>query len=358
MDDNRYVLLITRSLTTGGAERVMAILANGLADMGVNVTLAVMQNKERTYYVNEKVNLVQFDCESRNKIVNSFYRLIKLRKLIKNHQAKTVVAFVHIINFYSLIAALGLKKNVIVSERADASKNKQWYLKWGRKILYPLAYKIVFQTQEAREFFPASIRNKGVVIANPVSPKLPERYEGKRENIVVAVGRLTEQKNFKMTLDAFSMLRSEFRDLQLHIYGEGPYRTKIEEYASSLGISEKVKLLGYVKNIPDKISKAEVYVSSSDYEGISNSMIEAMAVGVPSVVTDCPVGGARMIVNNNENGVLIPVGDTKALYEGMKKILSDKVFANKMSKNAVKIRDTYSVESICKQWNDIIVWDR
>ena len=111
---------------------------------------------------------------------------------------------------------------------------------------------------------------------------------------------------------------------------------------------------GFSDNIYDEMNKSAMFVLSSDYEGISNSMLEALAMGLPSVVTDCPVGGAKMVIENNINGILVPVGDVQSMFEGMKKILDDKGFAKKLSKNAIKIRDKYPVDKIAKMWLDVM----
>ena len=97
-----------------------------------------------------------------------------------------------------------------------------------------------------------------------------------------------------------------------------------------------------------------MFVSSSDFEGMSNSMLEAMALGLPCVCTDCPAGGARAVIKDGENGLLTPVGDSHALYLAMKKVAENPELAAKLSKNSVKIREEQSVDKIIKKWMELI----
>ena len=347
------VLLVNRRLSVGGSERVMTLLANGMAEAGISVDMVVMQNMERTYTVSDKVNIIQFDFDKFNPVKKAVKRLSELRRIMKKGNYNGVISFMHIINFYTLIAGVGVK-NIAVSERADPRKAVTLPIKWGRKLLYPRADKLVFQTEDAKSCFPKKIQKKGYIIPNPIDSDLPEPYKGERTKEIVAVGRFTTQKNFKMSVDAFEMLHKEFPEYKLVIYGDGPLKSEIAEYVKSKNLEGFVDFPGFVKNVTDKISKASVYISSSDFEGISNSMLEALAMGIPSVVTDCPVGGARMTIKNNENGILIPVGDTKALYEGIKKILTDKKFADRLSENSCKIRQELSIEKIVNRWLEVI----
>lgn len=351
--DIKKVLLVNRRLSVGGSERVMTLLANGLADAGISVDMVVMQNMKRTYQVSDRVNVIQFDFDQYNPVKKTIKRLTELRKLMKKGSYDTVISFMHIINFYTLLAGVGIK-NIVVSERADPRQPAGLPIRLGRRFLYPCAEKLVFQTEDAKSFFPKNIQKKGYIIPNPINNNLPQPYTGERDKEIVAFGRFTAQKNFKMAIDAFKLLHKDFPEYRLVIYGEGPLEKEIKEHIQSTGLEAFISLPGFQQNIIEKIKKAGVYISSSDFEGISNSMLEALAMGIPSVCTDCPVGGAAMTIKNNENGILIPVGDTNALYEGMKRIIEDKEFADKLSENAVKIREELSIEKIVDKWLKVL----
>ena len=166
--------------------------------------------------------------------------------------------------------------------------------------------------------------------------------------------RLHPQKNLKMMIDAFAMLEGDYPEYKLVIYGEGVLRQELEDYIGKLNLEGKILLPGFTNNILSEISDCKVYLCSSDYEGISNSMLEAMGMGLPVIATDCPVGGARMMIDNNVNGVLVPVGDSKAMYKEMKRILDDSNFAENLSKHAFEIRNRLPIAKIAEQWLKIM----
>ena len=121
-----------------------------------------------------------------------------------------------------------------------------------------------------------------------------------------------------------------------------------------MNLDNVVCLSGFASDIHSKMRDAAMYVSSSDYEGISNSMLEALGMGLPTIVTDCPVGGARMIIQDGKNGILVKVGDTLAFYSAMKKVIEDKEFSKRISKEAVKVKELYPIERISERWIEII----
>jgi len=357
--ENKKVIFVNACLTGGGSERVMATLANHFADMGFQVTMILVRDKERTYEMSKKVNYVQITYKHKNLLYLLCKRLYEMRRIIKNSDAETVISFLTDINFFTILACFMLRKRVIISERAHPlllsyNTKKPLYIRILRRILYPLADAIVFQTEFAKECYPPSIKKKGYIIPNPISPSLPDVLEGQRKKVIVAAGRLSEEKNFSMLITAFYEVSKIHKDYKLIIYGRGHLLKDLKKQRNNLNLQDKVEFPGYVDNILERIKDASIYVSSSYFEGISNSMLEALAMGIPSICTDCPVGGAAMVIKNEVNGVLIPVGDVSALRDAMLKIIEDKEFSKELSEEAVKVRDHYHVSRICKKWMDVI----
>ena len=273
---------------------------------------------------------------------------------MREHSNATVLAFTKGTQYLIAIASFFTKNRIVVSERNDPYTTPS---KKSRRLLRDLAFskadKCVFQTADAKGFFSKEIQEKGIVIPNPINPDLPDRYIGDREKKIVAVGRLHPQKNFGLLIRAFSCIHKDYPEYKLVIYGRGNQENELRALISALDLNEYVELPGFSDDIYQDILKSSVYVSSSDYEGMSNSMLEALALGIPSVVTDCPIGGARMIIKNNVNGILVPVGDEKAMYDAIRRILSDKKFADMLSDEAYKIRADLPVEKIAREWLEL-----
>ena len=298
--------------------------------------------------------IIQFKHEKYNPIIKAFKRIMDLRHIMRKGKYDAVVVFMHVDGFYTIISQGFKKENLIISERNDPRRFKQLYVKIGRKLLYPLASKFVFQTEDAMNCFPENIRKKSYVISNPINENLPEPYTGERDKEVIAIGRLVSQKNFPMAINAFEKFYNKNPEYKFTIYGDGPLRESLEKTIKEKELENVINLPGFSKNIIEDIKKAGIYISSSDFEGISNAMLEAMAMGIPTVCTDCPIGGAKMTIKNNENGVLVPVGDEDALYRAMDKVANDSTFAKEISENAIKIREELSIDKILDKWIDVM----
>ena len=202
---------------------------------------------------------------------------------------------------------------------------------------------------------PESIQKKSSIIPNPLDTSLlPARYTGERDKRIVAAGRMSEVKNFPMLIRGFAEFHRSFPEYRLIIYGEGKQRPVLEQLCAELELEEFVSMPGFASNLTEKIVSASMYISTSNHEGISNSMLEALGMGIPTIVTDCPVGGARMFVKTDENGILIPMEDHAALVDAMTKIASDPEYAERISLNAEKIRKELSAEDISRKWLELL----
>lgn len=358
--NQKRIVFVTGSLADGGAEKVMSILASGCAELGADVTLAVVRDKKIIYTVSDKVKIVQFMDSGRNAI---FSRVWRLHKLLENSDADVVIPFLPIISLYTIIANVGVGKKVIMSERADprarlsyvARKDKIANFLMRKCGLFGLADWMVFQTPDAQAYYSKKIQMKSRIIPNPLdTEKLPVWYDGEREKRVVAAGRFSEEKNFPMLIGAFAQFHKLHPEYTLTIYGEGHLKKTYEEIIKRYGLEGSVSMPGFVSDLPEQMNKAGMYVSTSNHEGISNVMLEALGMGIPTIVTDCPVGGARMFIHTDENGILIPMNDTQALVEAMNHIVQESAYAEKLSVNAVKIREQLSAEKICAKWMELI----
>jgi glycosyltransferase involved in cell wall biosynthesis len=215
------------------------------------------------------------------------------------------------------------------------------------------------QTEDEKQFFENCFNNT-VVINNPVKENLPTPFGGERRKVIVNFCRIAKQKNIPLMINAFLEFHKTHPDYTLEIYGntvekrEDELKQEYIEMISALNATEFIKILPPRADIHAIIRDCSMFVSSSDYEGLSNSMLEALAIGMPCVCTDCLGGGAREMITDGENGLLVPMNDVTSLAEAMKKMADDKEFAKKCSENAAKVRKTHNVETISARWLDVI----
>lgn len=348
----KNIVFISVGLSGGGSERVMSVLANKFVDKGMKVTFLLLKYDKVDYQLDNRIKIKKFIFSEGKKIID---QIRFIRSEVKKRNNCTVISFFTYQSFITLIATLGLKCKVIVSERNDPRKtvaNRKVNL--IRNFLYRFSNNVVFQTRDAVSLFPNYIQKKSVVISNPLKENLPQHYIGKRSKRFVAFSRLNKQKNIYMMIDACKKVFSIYDEYYLDIYGVGELKNDLEEYVKICGLTNKVKFKGFKKNIHEEIIDATAFLSSSDYEGVSNSMIEAMAIGLPCICTDCPIGGARMFINHNENGFLVEVNNSDDMANYMKKIIENSYLRDIFSKNAIKIKKELSSDKITKEWMKLL----
>ena len=351
------ITLFIGSLSGGGAERVACNLANHLSGFGHQVEILTMAEDIPAEPLNDTIRHTPLlkKNERKNALLNNYKRFIRLRNYMKTGTADAYIVMLPI----TIALMLGLSHvtdaPIIVSERADPRR----YSSGMQKLLQKLSRRasgFVFQTAEARQWYVPYIDGvKNVIIPNAINPAfLRPEYSGVREKRIAAAGRLTEQKNFPLLIRAFAGIAADFPEHKLVIYGQGGLKEELAALAESLGISDRVEFPGYVKNMQEELEKAAMFVLSSDYEGMPNALMEAMALGLPCVSTDCGGGGARFLIEDGVNGLLVPVQDAPAMAEAMKAILSDPQKAAELGKNARKLQETLAPEKIYGQWESFI----
>lgn len=349
----KKVIFVTPNLANGGAEQVTSVLASALAEKEIDVEVVFMKDGADVYQLSSRVKRRSFYFGG-NRVSRIGGKIRRLRRLMKENEGAVFVAMLPFETFYTYLASFGLRIRVVYSLRNDPASMKSSLDHFIRKVIYPEASQIVFQTEEARAFFPERIQKKGVVIPNPVSTGLPIRYEGKRKREIVTIGRLKKQKNYPLLLQAFSDVNQKYPDWRLRIFGEGELEGELRALCMELGIENTVEFCGFRKNVVEEINRSGMFVMASDYEGISNAMLEAMASGVPCICTDCPSGGARMMIRDHENGILVPVGDRAGLAGAMVELIENPQLAERLSQKAVEIRKDLSAERIAEAWIRIL----
>lgn len=348
------LLFCLGSLGKGGAERVISNLCDNFQDKLEIVVVTTIISKN-SYSIPKKVKVLSLDKKevaASNFIQRNQKRMKALEEIIKIEKPDFIVSFLPEPSFRVLLLKDKYKIPTIVSVRNDPKVEYKGYLnKIMCKMLYPKADGFVFQTKEAQTYFSSKIQKKSVIIPNPINKEfLIEPYDGVREREIVTVGRLTEQKNQKLLIEAFSNIKEEFPDYTLSIYGDGHLKEELKNYIVSLHLENRVFLKGVVDNIKEEIYKKSLFVLPSDYEGMPNSLMEAMALGVPSISTDCPCGGPKFLMNEN-CGILVPTKDVASLSKAMRKVLNSEALQKEFSVNSSKyIKENLNPDIICEKW--------
>lgn len=351
------VLFYVNILSGGGAERVIANLANNFYEKGHEIIVVNTFPTEKEYHLNKDIKHLymesQKDCG--NVLKKNITRIGKLRKILKKEKPDVAVAFMREPNWRLVIASKGLKVKTIVSlrvtpEHEDGKFPKNFMLRYPFK----KADAVIFQTEHAQQYFDESIVKHSKIILNPIKNGIYDiNYKGERKNIVTA-GRLASTKNQLLLINAFSKVADTTED-KLLIYGEGECRQALQNRIDELRMNDKIILMGNSSNLHEEIKSAKVFVLSSDLEGLPNALMEAMALGLPCISTDCQGGGARMVIQDGKNGFIVPVGDTNALAEKIKYVLSlsDKE-RDEIGKSAKETAQGFRADVICKEWEEYI----
>ena len=358
----RKCLLLIPRMGSGGAERVMATIANNLC-RDHEVRIVSMTDAESFYRLEDLVEIVGLGqtVNRKNKLTTLFSVVtggvrvfFSLRREVKQWKPDVVLSFLQSSNCMAIILKmLGGKYRLVVSERGDPHVRTKLN-RWFEYHFYRKADAVVCQGKKVTEFFREKDRGNITVIPNPIAAEVvPPLFEGERRKTVVGVGRLDAQKNFPMLIRAFAALPENFGDYTLEIYGGGKDETKLQRIIDEAGLSERAFLMGVKQGVMHYIADTSLYVMSSDYEGFPNALVEAMATGLPVISTDFPTGVARDIVGE-KNGIVINTGDTEALTEAMSVLLSDEKKRAEMCAENRKIAQTLSEGTVMALWYKVL----
>lgn len=312
--------------------------------------IIVDNGEENSYFTYDEIEIISV-AKPHNPVLDFLYRAKEIRHYLKRYKPDIVLPFATQKNVSVLFAMLFTNQKIIISERNNPFRDpRSRYLRILRKLLYFTSDGFVFQTEEAKKFFSRGIQKRSCVIANPINSMLPDVWVGEREPRIVMVNRLDSQKNIKMGIAAFAQVLKKYPQYTLEIYGRGSLEDELRQYISEKNLNGKVILKGFCSNVTEQIRNAMIYILTSDYEGMSNSLMEAMALGLVCISTDDPNGGSRALINDGKNGLLIPVRDTKACIQALDRVLESDKLRDMLSRNAVKIRDNLSIKSVANKW--------
>jgi GalNAc-alpha-(1->4)-GalNAc-alpha-(1->3)-diNAcBac-PP-undecaprenol alpha-1,4-N-acetyl-D-galactosaminyltransferase len=355
---------VIHKISAGGAERILTLLANELCDRGWSVTLLTLDSGIEPPFF-ELHPRIKHRPLSLMREQGSFWKAVKihllrpwlLRCAIRKSNPDAVISFIDLMNILTLVATVGLKTPVIISERGNPAfsmMGKLWVLL--RKRFYKKASLLVVQTRAVLSYFPPSIQGKSRIIPNPVLvPDYtgPMERSGASPNTLMAMGRLSSEKGFDLLLKSFVPLSEKYPEWVLEVWGEGGQREFLESLCAELGLRERVRFPGLTKKHYKTMSQSDIFVLSSRNEGFPNVLGEAMACGLPVVSFDCPSGPAEMI-QDGVNGLLVPPENIQELTSALERLMVSEELRKKIGKQARKISQYYSLDKIVQAWEVLI----
>ncbi len=342
------IVFLLSNLSSGGAERTVAYLSSYLAKKGYDVTILLLQ-KEVFYTLHPDVKVEKLNIKSSFKTVLGKYtniaqRFIKTNNYLKRQKPDVVFCMLPNLAKFILKSHKKLGFKLITSERINPESSTE-----SARNLKISVFKesdgIVFQTIRAKDFYLDYIGDKGVVIHNAVGNDRVYNIEPAkvRKDKISAMGRLTSQKDYPLLINAFNNVIKKHPSYILEIFGNGPDKDKLVSLTESLGIKDKVIFKGSCEDAINQIADSKVYVMSSLFEGMPNALMEAMAVGLPCVSTDCP-NGPKELITDGENGLLVPISDEDAMTEAILRLIEDEDLSQKCSLGARKILETHHID--------------
>lgn len=352
------ILFLISSLRGGGAERVASTLCNYWAENKHDVTLVTLDGKQNDFFVSHP-RLKRYDLDSYTSSKNMFdkikanlSRLVRIRRIIKNNKPDVVLAFMDVSNVLATVACLGTGIPVVISERSYPPyfHDGDWFDRI-RRMVYQYSSAFVAQTNKIADWGREFLAHKPIaVIVNPLADKaLNSNLNTDRKNVILGMGRLHPDKGFDLLIEAFNLCYEHYPEWELHIAGIGREQPKLENMIQTLGLGDRVRLLGETDQPQALYAQAKIYVLSSRVEGFPNVLIEAMANGLPVTSFDCNSGPAD-IIENEINGLLVPPMQVDALALSMQRLMADENLRTNLGREAAKIRSKYILENISEQW--------
>lgn len=343
------ILFVISSIGIGGEARVLSILSRKMCEYGNEISIFTLSNTPRKEMpMDGRVNIIKSESDSDgNKLQKNLCRIKELKKLARTEKFDVAVGFASRAAIVTTISLKGIVP-VIVAERNDPRHSSKLF-QILRHTTYHFCNGGVFQTQRQYNIFPY-IRKK-VVIHNPLdASKLPDTSDRNPEKTVVSTSRLMPQKNLKLLIDAFTEASKNCTDYRLEMYGDGYLKDELEGYIESKSMSSKIKILPATPDILKIIVNKSIFVLSSDYEGFPNSLAEALAIGLPCISTDCPIGGPEEMIDSGKNGLLVKTGDVDELADALNMLMNDEKMRLELGEAARNIAKELDEDAITKQW--------
>jgi GalNAc-alpha-(1->4)-GalNAc-alpha-(1->3)-diNAcBac-PP-undecaprenol alpha-1,4-N-acetyl-D-galactosaminyltransferase len=352
------IAFLIASLANGGAEGVAAALCNTWQENGHQIDILTYQAESASVAYNlttgvnyHPLNLMKDSPSISHFALNNLWRVRKVRRQLKLIRPDILVAFVTDTNVIAIIAAKSLNIPVIISERVHPGAHQISGVRaLLRKHLYPLANRLIVQTNDIASWTKENLKVEAKVIPNPVDPlQFQSRKTRADKKRIIAIGRLTRQKGFDLLIEAFVPVSKQHPEWDLIIFGDGPERKLLAQQIESVKLSSRISLPGRSNEIETELAAADIYVHPARYEGFPNALLEALAAGLCCVVADCP-GGAGEIIQHGEFGLMVKTESVEKLTEAMEAVISDPTLRKSFADKASQAVRGFNLTDIAEKW--------
>ncbi|GAB5403620.1 MAG: glycosyltransferase family 4 protein [Aureliella sp.] len=355
--------LLIHALHGGGAERLMAQLASRWAERGAKVNLITWSAEETDAYpVHDDVmrcglGLVGQSSTPVHGIWANIYRVRQLRKKLQELAPEFILSFSDQMNIVALEAARGIECPTWIAEHSDPEQQRLssfWEL-W-RKRSYPICTGAVALTQSIAGYMSRWIAPEKMVVIPPAIDPPAQVVASTRElglaesGRIVTVGRLSEEKDQQLLLDAWSRIANEIPGWQLRIVGEGSERQQLSQAAAAI---PRVELVGWQDGVWSEYQRADIFALSSRYEGFPVAMLEAMSQSACCVTTDC-TSAIGQLQGEGHCLDVVPVGDAHAMAESLLRLANAPQVRLEMGEIARKASRRYSWERVGLMWDAVL----
>lgn len=360
------VLLFIHSLHGGGAERVAADLSAHWAAEGSEVMVVTQASADGDVYalhpkVRREVLHTAGEGGGLRGILSNIQRVRALRRVVKSFRPDIVLGMMTTASVLSVLACAGLNCRVIATEHTHPpSQTLSGFWQRLRRLTYPRAARVVALTRGTADWLEQHVPGSRLaVIPNPVHFPLPRAepivtpapQDGRKR--LLAVGRLHGDKGFDLLIQAFARLAPSHPGWDLVILGEGSERQALEAQVREAGLESRISMPGRAGNVGDWYDSADLYVLTSRFEGLSNTLLESMASGLAAVSFDCDTG-PREIIREGIDGVLVrPNGDVPALCKALDAVMGDDNGRARMAQAATDVRDRFSAARVLQKWQEL-----
>jgi len=364
----RRIVIVVSSISTGGAERVAATMANAWLERGHQVWLVSTYLGPRTvsYPLHPGVSVLFLSETTLGSGQSRWPRVLRktraLRRILLTLRPDVIISFLTNVNVLTIIAHANSGIPLIISERTDPLHDTELplALRVARAFCYRFADALVVQTEAAARRYGAQLQGvpRMTVIHNPLPAQLAASstrasHDGEG-GCVIAMGRLSPEKGYSKLIEAFARVLGNDPAWQLRIWGDGPLRNDVQSVVDRLRLTDRVRLCGVTNQPWAALAAGQIFVLSSEYEGFPNSMLEAMALGLPCIAFDCP-SGARELADGGHTAKLVPCGDVAALAGALRELAGDRELRRTFGARAASfVRSKFAQSSVMADWDALI----